>query len=96
MWAVGVVAPTYATLRVKKIDDCNVDTAAQTMVVTGIPLSEADILNVRLTKGSLFGLPNCTPIITKVKNFKIENNLVSFDAQIKFVVGTDYPGTECQ
>jgi len=96
MWAVGVVdcdSTNSATLRVKKIDGCNVDTDAQSIQVTGCPTSEADVLNVRL-QSSVFGLP-CQAIITKVKNFKNEGSIVSFDAQIQFVVPIGYTGSEC-
>lgn len=96
MWAVGVVdcgGASVATLRVKKIEDCNVDTDPQTQSVTGCPANEADILYQRLATGSVFSLP-CEPIITKVKNFKTDGNLVSFDAQIQFLT-TDPSKTEC-
>jgi hypothetical protein len=98
MWAVGVVecdSTNAATLRVKKIDGCNVDTDAQSVgSITACPASEADVINVRLLQGSVFGLP-CEAIITKVKNFKNEGSIASFDAQIQFVVPNTYQGTEC-
>jgi hypothetical protein len=54
--------------------------------------SPEQVLYFRLASGSVFGLP-CEPIITKVKNFKIDGDLVSFDCQIKFIVVGD--ATEC-
>lgn len=105
MWAVGVVdcsATPYATLRVKKIDGCNVDTdplsgQGEGFGITGCPASELDVLYVRLDPETVtvFGLP-CPAIITKVKNFKIKGSIVSFDAQIQFVVANTYEGDECQ
>ena len=102
MWAVGVIDCTgtcYATLRVKKVEGCDVDTHSQVgagtdLGITGTP-NETDVLYARLPLGSVFGLP-CVPIITKVKNFKNEGSIVSFDAQIQFVVPSTYAGTECQ
>ena len=104
MWAVGVVAcgtTPYATLRVKKIEDCNVDTdplagSGTELGFGGCPASQSDVLYVRLPQGSVFGLDStCEPIVTKVKNFKTDGNTVSFDAQIQFVVPTGYAGEEC-
>jgi hypothetical protein len=99
MWAVGVcdkTAAPYATLRVKKIKDCDVDTDPVKIIqLPSCPASEANIMYYRLDTGSVFGLP-CEPIITKVKNFKADGDLVSFDAQIQFVVPITYTGTECQ
>lgn len=98
MWAVGVCDETgspYATLRVKKIEGCDVDTDPLTQTsLPACPNSEGDILNLRLT-GSVFGL-TCTPIITKVKNFKLDGNLSSFDVQIQFVVPDTDPRTKCE
>ena len=93
MWAVGIVTDTgtagfVATLRVKKIEGCNVDTDPQiNTALTALPVSAEDILYFRLAPGSVFGLcPAHEPIITKVNNFKIDGNIVSFDCQIRFVV----------
>jgi hypothetical protein len=100
MWAVCVINTEggAATLRVKKIDDCNVDTDPQVATVPVAGLSESTILYYRLTEGvfpSDFE-STCTPIITKVKNYKEDGDLVSFDAQIQFVVPNGYTYTECQ
>jgi hypothetical protein len=99
MWGVAIMDKQggSASLRVKKVDGCDIDTDPQ--IVTGLNLelvtSERWVLYFRLTPGSVFGLP-CEPIITKVKNFKIDGNLVSFDCQIKFVISADDPRTECE
>jgi len=93
MWAVGVVDCSgtipFATLRVKKVDDCEVKTdplsgTGDVLGFSGCPLTETDVLYVRLPVGSVFDLP-CEPIISKVKNFKNEGSVVSFDCQIKFI-----------
>jgi hypothetical protein len=97
MWGVvvidGTVSPIRATLRVKKVDGCNIDTDPQTAEMTSSPVTAGDVLYFRLAPGSVFGL-SCQPIITKVKNFKVDDDLVSFDCQIKFIV-TDDALTEC-
>jgi hypothetical protein len=103
MWAVGVVdcsSTPFGTLRVKKIDGCNVDEDALSgegteLGITVCPENAAQVLYARLPQGSVFGL-QCVPIITKVKNFKNEGSIVSFDAQIQFVVPAADPRTECQ
>ena len=98
MWGVVIIntTSTMTTLRVKKIEDCLVDTDPQQGTVPSVPGSEADALYFRLASGSVFGLP-CTPIITQVKNWKDDetDGLISFDCQIKFVVPIDYSGTTC-
>jgi hypothetical protein len=96
LWGVVVIDCTnnLASLRVKQVCDCNVKTQAWTMAWTAdCPDDAGDPLYFRLD----FSIEGCdsnpipgTPIITKVKNFKVESltGVVSFDAQIKFVVGT--------
>ena len=91
MWAVGICDGDHglATLRVKKIEDCDVDTDPQSASLNACPTQASDVLNYKLPQGSVFGRCNSEgyqPIITKVKNFKTDGNLVSFDAQIMFVV----------
>jgi len=92
MWAVGVIkgcgtGAIIGTLRVKKIEGCDVDTDPQAITDITCPLSGSNILFYRLPPGSVFGrCPSYEPIITKVKNFKNEGDIVSFDAQIQFVV----------
>jgi hypothetical protein len=104
MWAVGVVDCSnvpFSTLRVKKIEDCDVDTATLSLAgafqgITGCPGSAQQVLYYTLAPGSLFGLSTeCEPIITKIKNWKDEGTAVSFDAQINFLVDINYAGTEC-
>ena len=91
MWGVAVIADmgtagTIGTLRVKKIDGCDISTDHQRVAgLQNLPSGEEDVLYYRLEAGTVFGLP-CVPIITKVKNFKTDGSLVSFDCQIKFVV----------
>lgn len=100
MWAVGVVnANNIGTLRVKRINDCAVTTQALSIGLTGTPTEESDVIWARLPVGSVFGLcANSTgqPIITKVKNFVLDDGIASFDAEIQFVVPVDYPEAECQ
>ena len=89
LWGVVVIdcsARNVATLRVKRIVDCNVETQAVVQNWNyGCPTDASVPLYWQLTGVSLFGLAG-TPIITKVKNFKMEagGGVYSFDAQIKF------------
>jgi hypothetical protein len=106
MWGVGVVTLTQTgyigTLRIKRIEGCDVSSLALSYPLTALP-SENDVLWYRLPEGSVFGLCNLTghqPIITKVKNFvKIDDGttaIASFDAEIQFVVPSNYSGTVCE
>ncbi len=103
MWAVVVVDCSEAnnpfyTLRVKKIEGCDVDTDPLTGVgigdgILGCPPSEADVLYFAI--GNVFTY-NCPAIITKVQNFNNSKpGVVSFDAQIKFYVSDADPREEC-
>ena len=89
LWGVVVIdcsEENVATLRVKRIVDCNVETQAVVQTWTsGCPADASIPLYWQLSGVTLFGLPG-TPIITKVKNFKMESGgaIYSFDAQIKF------------
>jgi hypothetical protein len=94
LWGVVVIdgseTPMKATLRVKDIVDCNVDTQAVVSNLTSCPTGANAVLNWKLTGVTLFGNTG-TPIITKVKNYKEEKvgvNVVrvSCDVQIKFWV----------
>lgn len=101
LWAVGVIdctTATFATIRVKKVADCNVDTDPQSLTgLQACPTSSEQILYQRLQTGSVFGMCNeGEPIVTKVKNFKVDGTLVSFDAQINFVVSDDFVGDTCE
>lgn len=87
LWGTLVVdcVTSRATLRVKKIENCDVDTQAIITNITGCPDSEKDILYFTMQRGLVFGIA-AVPIIMKVKNFKIEpgGTAVSCDVQIKF------------
>lgn len=87
IWGTVVIDCTAlrATLRVKKIENCDVDTQAIITNVTGCPDAERDILYFTMAPNTIFGI-TATPIIMKVKNFKIETGggAVSCDVQIKF------------
>ena len=100
IWGVIVVdcSNDRMFLRVKKIDNCVVDTQAEINLTTGVlagclfqsnnPINEAGLMFVRYPGLSLFGSDAATntPIITKVKNFEVEGgNRFSFDAQVQFV-----------
>ncbi|MCP4622483.1 MAG: hypothetical protein GY850_03015 [bacterium] len=100
MWAVGIVdcITNTAKIRVKKIEDCKVDTqavseASLTTPISACPESEGHILYQRFNASQVFGLP-CQAIITNVKNLKKDGDLVTFDAQIQFLT-TDPALTEC-
>ena len=74
-----------AAVRFKRVVDCNVET--QAIVDTGwaleCPPDAAGATGHTLPEGTIvFG--KATPYITKVKNFKKEGNIVSFDAQFKY------------
>ena len=72
------------TLRVKRIVDCNVETAATVGFFFNCPNVASDIpANALLTGISLFDISG-TPVITKVKNFNRQGDACSFDVQIKF------------
>lgn len=79
-------AQSRAVLRVKKIENCDVDTQAIVTTVLGCPTTERQVLYSTLGRGTIF-LINATPVIMKVKNFKREgdNTAVSCDVQIKFI-----------
>jgi len=105
MWAVCVLDCTNpidarANIRIKKIEGCDVDTQAVsksslTIPITACPPPEGELVHVRFNASAIFGLP-CQAIVTKVKNYKLDGDLVSFDAQIQFVVDEDYSGEICQ
>jgi hypothetical protein len=95
LWGVAVINcnSQYATIRVKKIVDCNVEKQAEALMPFALcPADESEVLYQKLTGATLFSDPR-TPIITKVKNFECKVsttdppvNVCSFDAQIKFLV----------
>ncbi|RLC01288.1 MAG: hypothetical protein DRH90_16530 [Deltaproteobacteria bacterium] len=96
MWAVAVIdcsAGPAANVRVKKIEGCVVNTQAvdkwslKVQPISPCPPTESQIVYTRFQPSKIFGLP-CPAIITKVKNYHKEDDsdLVSFDAQIQFVI----------
>jgi hypothetical protein len=99
IWGVVVLKCTGGTadgtLRVKKVDGCEVQTDAEVLYGYTVPncstLDANGPLYHQFSGISLFEGIEGTPIITKVKNFinKEEDGVVvvSFDAQIKFCVG---------
>ena len=73
-------------LRLKRVVNCVVSTEAYVEAWPfGCPADAAAALGFGPEPGSIsfFGLPG-TPYVTKVKNFKIEGTLRSFDAQFMF------------
>jgi hypothetical protein len=94
IWGVVVMncGPTTstATLRVKRVVDCNTETSAG--LVTNWPATTSNCPTQASgpdgVEGTdlgvpIFGIPG-TAFIYKAKNFKKEGNIVSFDALIKF------------
>ena len=79
------VGDDIAAVRFKRVVDCNVETEALVDLGWALecPPDEASAVGHTLPEGTtVFG--KATPYITKVKNFKIEGNIVSFDAQFKY------------
>ena len=90
IWGVVVIdcLQGQASLRVKTINNCVVDTDAFLSLWLQCPSTVSEILwfimdpqAINLTAMGITG----APIITKVKNFELKNggDLVSFDAQIR-------------
>jgi hypothetical protein len=92
IWGVVVIdcASGNGTIRVKRVVDCNTDTATKAgpwPVTTGTcPTKVADVEGFSLPAGTSFFVPPIagTAFVNKAKNFKNEGNIVSFDAQFKF------------
>jgi hypothetical protein len=89
IWGVVVMycgdGSDIATVRFKRVVDCNVETQAlvDTLWLLECPPDAAGATGHTLPEGTtVFG--KSTPYITKVKNFKIEGDIVSFDAQFKY------------
>jgi hypothetical protein len=79
------VGDDIATVRFKRVVDCNVETEALVDLGWALecPPDEAAATGQTLPEGTtVFG--KATPFINKVKNFKKEGNIVSFDAQFKY------------
>ena len=73
-------------LRLKRVVNCVVETESYVEAWSfGCPDDAEDALGFGPEPGSIsfFGLPG-TPYVTKVKNFKTEGTLRSFDAQFMF------------
>ena len=100
LWGVVVMrcgVPNLGTMRVKRINDCNVetDTLVDTTTTHQCVNDQSTYIYVRFPKNTFFpGAPGVPAqpgewIVTKVKNFSYEdvdasNQIVSFDVQIKF------------
>lgn len=91
IWAVVVmfcgpgVGDDIAAVRFKRVVDCNVETEALVDLGWALecPPDAQQAAGHTLPEGTaIFG--KATPFITKVKNFKKEGNIVSFDAQFKY------------
>ena len=79
------VGDDIATVRFKRVVDCNVETEALVDLGWALecPPDAAVAVGQTLPEGTIvFG--KTTPYITKVKNFYKEGNIVSFDAQFKY------------
>jgi len=112
VWATVVVrcAPgfdNFTAVRYKRVKDCDVQTQGlvlyEVRLATACPASGNVFLYQELTPGSIFSDDDdinatWTPIVTKVKNFKVDDEAgpitdppgwttatLSFDAQIKFL-----------
>jgi len=89
LWGVFVFDCNTSTMnvRIKRVVNCQVETQALVVSSQNCPTDETQPLWETL-EIQLFDInqdpATLTPIITKVKNFKTEVNVVSFDAQIKF------------
>jgi hypothetical protein len=88
LWGVVVVDCTagVATLRVKRIVDCNVETfsSVDDNYQGNCPAAAGDPVNTAFQGQSLFPDISGSAIITKTKNFQIDGTSISFDAQFKF------------
>ena len=106
IWGTAVVrcvpgSDNFIAFRVKRIQDCNVQTDARVEIPltlgTACPDQPGPFLYVTLPAGSIFtgeqDVPQTyDPIVTKIKNFTVHEYqdggttaTLSFDAQIKFV-----------
>ena len=103
LWGVVVMqcgVTEIGTIRVKRINDCNVETDTlvdtTTVAALGCINNQSTYLYVRFPKATFFdGAPGVPPqpgdwIVTKVKNFSYENpgggstQIISLDVQVKF------------
>lgn len=74
----------YGTLRVKSVENCVVAKDAEAFTFTlGCPADEAGFVNLVFFDANLFSGEIVHAVITKVKNFDQNGDIISFDAQIK-------------
>lgn len=86
IWGVVVIDCNAGTgsLRVKTIDNCEVETDAFIGTWQVCPTAASNVVWFQLSGIDLTGMGiSGTPIVTKVKNFVVKGDLVSFDAQIR-------------
>ncbi len=88
IWGVVVIdcnaEPKRATVRVKRVVDCDTETEAKAGVWDGCPANVAEVEGESLPANeSFFGIAG-TAFVNKAKNFTINGGVVSFDAQFKF------------
>jgi hypothetical protein len=87
-WGVIVVndSEDIATLRVKRVVNCEVETQSIALAeFTLVPSSPGATVGLKLVDFTIFGDPR-VPIITKEKNWESEDgNVFSMDVQIRFV-----------
>jgi len=88
LWGVVIMdcGKSIATLRVKRIKDCNVETfsGVDNAYQGTCPQDGDDSVNYAFQGQSFFPDISGSAIITKTKNFQIDGSSISFDAQFKF------------
>jgi hypothetical protein len=90
IWGVIVIycgGNDLATVRVKRVVDCNVETDAlvEPNWALGCPANASVLEGQSLLPGTtFFGLTDRTAFINKVKNFNNQGTVVSCDVQFKF------------
>ena len=85
----GAAGDDYIAIRVKRVVDCNVQTQglmdlASSLGCPQTATGELGAVGHSLPEGTTFWDIVGTPYITKVKNFIIDGDVVSFDAQFEF------------
>jgi hypothetical protein len=83
------VGDDIVTVRFKRVVDCEVETEAEYIAggALGCPATADDALGQSLPpypQTEIFGQTGKTPYTTLIKNFRVEGEVVSFDAQFKF------------
>lgn len=86
IWGVVVIDCTNdrATVRVKQVVNCVTQTEAKAGQWTGCPANLAEVEGESLPLNTTFFGITGTAFINKAKNFKIDGDIRSFDAQFKF------------